>query len=578
MSDINAIASMLVGRPQRRDPYDPLRQFGQRTMMAGASTAPVQSPLEGLSRALQAGMGGYFAGEADRQSAARSKNTNAALARALGAGTPEETAAHLKDADLDPDTQSVVMSQLLSQKLSDQRKAQLGQRAYAAAGGMPGQPGPGLTIDMTRQPGGYQGTLAGHEGGTENGGMVFNRMGSGAYGPHQFTPETWADVRAKAPGLNLPADFTQASREQHDGAEKALRQINGGEFAKMGVPVNDATLYLAHRAGPQGAQAILGASPDTPLSIILPPRWLQQNPDMRTTAGEFVKMAQSRFPAPGGAQLPQGSPAVSPAASGGQNPPSNTNFDAGSEYEVLGRRAAASGDWESATKYQQQANVERAKFRTGQYEYDRKRAGEQATGEQKRSDEQTRLKTEDENKLRDDFDKAGPVKSYRVVVPMLESAKDAAKRPTRAADINLIYAFAKLMDPDSVVRESETGMVQASATVADRLQGLVGQLNGNPMLQPATRAKLIDELQSRFNALETSYKAHEEAYKGIADRRGHTFDNIRIPIRAEGAVAGGPVAPTAAGGTVTIKSDADYDALPSGATFVAPDGSTRRKP
>jgi len=153
------------------------------------------------------------------------------------------------------------------------------------------------------------------------------------------------------------------------------------------------------------------------------------------------------------------------------------------------------------------------------------------TAGDKQSFEQTKFMREDENKLRDDFNAAPPVKSYRIVVPMLESAKDAEKRPTRAADLNLVYAFAKLMDPDSVVRESETAGVVATASVADRLSAYVGQLNGQPMLNPDVRAKLIKELDSRFRALEESYRVHENAYAGIAERRGLHRDNIIMPIR-----------------------------------------------
>jgi hypothetical protein len=145
--------------------------------------------------------------------------------------------------------------------------------------------------------------------------------------------------------------------------------------------------------------------------------------------------------------------------------------------------------------------------------------------------EQTKAMRDDENKLRDDFNAAPPVKSYRIVVPMLESAKDAEKRPTRAADLNLVYAFAKLMDPDSVVRESETAGVVATASVADRLSAYVGQLNGQAMLNPDVRAKLMKELDSRFRALEESYLVHERAYAGLAERRGYNRDNIIMPIR-----------------------------------------------
>jgi hypothetical protein len=141
----------------------------------------------------------------------------------------------------------------------------------------------------------------------------------------------------------------------------------------------------------------------------------------------------------------------------------------------------------------------------------------------------TKAAVEDENKLRDDFDKAKPVQAYRTVVPMLESAKKAG--PTRAGDLNLVYAFAKLMDPESVVRESETGMVTATGTFGDRLAGLTSQLTGGQALTPEMRKNLIAELDSRFGALEASYQAHEGAFRGIAERRGLNADNIIIPIR-----------------------------------------------
>lgn len=165
----------------------------------------------------------------------------------------------------------------------------------------------------------------------------------------------------------------------------------------------------------------------------------------------------------------------------------------------------------------------------------------------------TKQSTEQANKLRDDFRQEPVVKSYRVVVPMLESAKDAG--PTRAGDLNLIYAFAKLMDPESVVRESETGMVVASGTVADRLAGLVGQLNGNATLQPETRANLLRELDSRFKAIEASYKEIENAYGEIADSNGVKRSHVILPIRAarkpeEKGAASTPAAPPKVGEVV----------------------------
>ena len=46
--------------PQTQRQYAPAMQMAQQLMQAGGSMAPVQSPLEGVARALQGGLGGYM--------------------------------------------------------------------------------------------------------------------------------------------------------------------------------------------------------------------------------------------------------------------------------------------------------------------------------------------------------------------------------------------------------------------------------------------------------------------------------------------------------------------------------------
>ncbi|WP_020695292.1 hypothetical protein [Reyranella massiliensis] len=185
--------------------------------------------------------------------------------------------------------------------------------------------------------------------------------------------------------------------------------------------------------------------------------------------------------------------------------------------------------------------------------------------------------------MRDDYGREPAVKAYRTVVPMLESAKDAATRPTRAADLNLVYAFAKMMDPESVVRESETAGVVATASVADRLAGYIGQLNGQAMLSPETRQKLLSELESRFGALKASNDEITRAYTETAKSYGLNPDRILFNVRSGGSpqapVAGPAPAPKSTPGQMPkITGNDDYAKLPSGTTFIAPDGTTRVKP
>lgn len=148
----------------------------------------------------------------------------------------------------------------------------------------------------------YDTKLAGYEGGTKNGGMVFNELGSGAFGPFQFMPATYAGVRAKNPSLNLPEDMTKATREQWDQAHNALKAENAAGLQAAGLQPTPDNLYLAHRFGVGGATSVLRSDPNKPLAEVLPIDWQRQNPDMRgQTVGGFRRLAAERM---GGAGVP----------------------------------------------------------------------------------------------------------------------------------------------------------------------------------------------------------------------------------------------------------------------------------
>lgn len=163
------------------------------------------------------------------------------------------------------------------------------------AGGPPGfavQPPPAVTLG----PGDFSTRTASLEGGTKNGGMVYNELGSGAFGPYQFMPGTWADVRNSNPGLNLPADMTQATAQQHKAAFDAFSAGNAKALQSAGIAPTPENLYLAHRFGAGGATAMLKANPNAMLADVLPIEWQKQNPDMRgQTVGGFQRLAAERM-------------------------------------------------------------------------------------------------------------------------------------------------------------------------------------------------------------------------------------------------------------------------------------------
>ena len=62
--------------------------MAQQLMQQGSSTAPVQSPLEGLTRALSGVAGGYFGGQAQRDMQEREQALSSDISTAMEAATP----------------------------------------------------------------------------------------------------------------------------------------------------------------------------------------------------------------------------------------------------------------------------------------------------------------------------------------------------------------------------------------------------------------------------------------------------------------------------------------------------------
>jgi hypothetical protein len=142
-------------------------------------------------------------------------------------------------------------------------------------------------------PGGFTGQVAKDEsGGNYN---IPNAKGSGAYGKYQFMPDTWASVAQSNPQLNLPMNMRQATPQQQEAAMEAFTRMNGQQLAQSGVPATPSNLYLAHRFGAAGATRFLSAPDNTPIAQVFPANWIQQNPDLNTTVGQFKRGVQSRY-------------------------------------------------------------------------------------------------------------------------------------------------------------------------------------------------------------------------------------------------------------------------------------------
>ena len=191
--------------------------------------------------------------------------------------------------------------QALRDKEATQKRLLAGQDAYASMIAPPGMKAP---LAPLLGPGSYDARIQGVESG---GRMIPNELGSGAFGPYQFMPDTWSGVRLKYPQLALPADMTQATKEQHKAAFDKFTADNVAALQGAGYQPTPDNLYLAHRFGAGGATSVLKADPNALLADVLPVDWQRQNPDMRgQTAGGFRRLAGERMGGVGDAPQPSG--------------------------------------------------------------------------------------------------------------------------------------------------------------------------------------------------------------------------------------------------------------------------------
>lgn len=129
------------------------------------------------------------------------------------------------------------------------------------------------------------------------------------------------------------------------------------------------------------------------------------------------------------------------------------------------------------------------------------------------------------DKLRSDFDALQPVKTYKVAIPQYVTALKTDNTPQ--GDLALIYAFAKVMDPDSVVREGEAAAVSSSDTLAGQyVAQLKKQLTGTGTFSPEARVNLRKQLQTKIAELNRAYNTERGRFQDIATRFGYQPDEV----------------------------------------------------
>lgn len=139
--------------------------------------------------------------------------------------------------------------------------------------------------------------------------------------------------------------------------------------------------------------------------------------------------------------------------------------------------------------------------------------------------------------------------------------------PTAAGDLSLIFNYMKMLDPNSVVRESEFATAANAAGVPDRVRNTFNRILSGERLAKNQRKDFITQADKLYKSANRRNDQTLGFYRGYADRIGIPVEDI-IVKRGE---------PSKTESKKEIKTQEEYDKLPSGAVFIE-DGQEYRKP
>lgn len=565
MADYGDLTSLMAGS-RRSSPYDRKRRLAEQMLQSGSDFSPIQHPLQGAARLAQALIGGYMANKADTEEKDAQDKLSQKIADVGKIVDPQERIAAYTA--IDPQIGMRAGSQLAIEQAKLAQQGKLREQQATSFGGSYGLPPQGGQVQQSPLPPPGQDSAANAIAGIESGGRydavgpVANKQGNRAYGKYQVLDTNIAPWTQEVLGRPMSPEEFLANPQAQDavfkakfgqyqqkyGPEGASRAWFAGEGGMNNPGAADVNGMTVQRYGQRFAQAMPPqpgqAPPAPPVTVQATPPGAPLTINMQGPGGVPQGSADGATPpmqgAPPPPQAPGGMPAVTaqpPAIPDVPRPQPTPQQIRRAQDQILAGVPRAQAEAAMNAEVDRDWGVARDRAKM---EYERQFGEYKSTRE--RTEKQPQQQFDNSNKLRDEFQGSVVVKNYRDITPIMESMKDAATRPSRAADLNMVYALAKIMDPGSVVREGEMIMVNNTQGIGDRLAGMINSLNGGATLTPEARARILEEAQSRYKGLEQNYKALEDHYGGMADRFGLRREDVIVPIRKGGegsAPAGG---------------------------------------
>lgn len=150
-----------------------------------------------------------------------------------------------------------------------------------------------------------------------------------------------------------------------------------------------------------------------------------------------------------------------------------------------------------------------------------------------------------EDKLRDEF--TAQTKLYREIESSYSRIKAAAGGDSGQDDIAIIFAYMKMLDPTSVVREGEFATAEATAGIPEQIVQAYNKALQGERLSPEMRQGFLSAAERQMLAAGEMFDQTLKHYQGLAQSYGLDPDRIVRPRAGSSGGGGGATSGTVNG-------------------------------
>jgi hypothetical protein len=131
-----------------------------------------------------------------------------------------------------------------------------------------------------------------------------------------------------------------------------------------------------------------------------------------------------------------------------------------------------------------------------------------------------------EGDLRKEYNGLPDIKAYNEVNTAYKQIKVSTERPSPANDLAAATKFMKLLDPNSVVRESELIMAVEASGLADRISNTGNRILKGEKLTPTQRKDFFDAATQFYKIAEDKKRAIDTQYTNIGIESNLNYKNV----------------------------------------------------